>query len=310
MSNAVDPQRPLRAVSVSQGSSSRDAKLEMELLGRRVLLERIGTDGDVAAAAHLYEALRDEVDAFGLGGSDLELRVGGRSYRIRESVRLARHAGATPVVCGAGLKATLERRAVEALAGEVGWQGRRVLLPSAVDRWGMAEALAEAGAELLIGDFAFLLGLPIPQRDLAAFERRVRWIAPVVVQLPMKWIYPTGAKQERPERGWRARWFAEAEVLAGDWHLISRYAPQDLSGKLVLTNTTTAADLSDLAQRGARMVATTTPRLSGRSLPTNLLEAALVAIAGRHPLSDADLGALVNEAGLTPDVWRAPSSEV
>ena len=297
-------ERPLRVVSVSRGSSRRDARVEMTLLGRRVVLERRGTDGDLTRAAALYEELRDDVDAFGLGGADLELRVGARRYRLRESVRLARHAGTTPVVCGAGLKGTLERRAVAALADDIGWQGRRVLLPSAVDRWGMAEALAAAGAQLTIGDFAFLLGLPVAMRDLARFERVVRVVAPVVVRVPIDWIYPTGAKQEAAVQGWRARWFAQAEVLAGDWHLIQRYAPPDLSGKIVLTNTTTAEDLADLARRGVRSVATTTPRIDGRSLPTNLLEAAFVAVAGRHPLPQADLDAMVAEAGLAPDVAR------
>lgn len=302
--SARDPDRPLRVVSVSRGSSRRDARVEMTLLGRHVVMERIGTDGDVAAAARVYERLRDEVDAFGLGGADLELRVGGRSYRIRESAALAKHAGSTPVVCGVGLKSTLERRAVETLDAEIGWRGRRVLLPSAADRWGMAEALANAGARLTIGDFAFLLGLPIAMHDLSAFERRVRRIAPIVARAPMAWIYPTGAEQERAVTGWRARWFDEAEVVAGDWHLIARFAPHDLSGTSVLTNTTTPADLADLAARGARCVATTTPRIAGRSLPTNLLEAAFVAVAGRHPLPSADLEAMVAEAGLAPDVWR------
>ncbi len=299
-----DPDRPLHVVSVSRGSSRRDARMEMTLLGRRVVMERIGTDGDVAAAARAYERLRDDVDAFGLGGADLELRVAGRSYRIRESEALAKHAGATPVVCGVGLKTTLERRVVESLDAEIGWRDRRVLLPSAADRWGMAEALHRAGARLTIGDFAFLLGLPIAMRDLSAFERRVRLVAPIVSRAPMAWIYPTGSKQERPVSGWRARWFDEAEVVAGDWHLIARFAPQDLSGKTILTNTTTPADLDDLVARGVQRVATTTPRIAGRSLPTNLLEAAFVAVAGRHPLPTNDLDAMVAEAGLAPDVWR------
>lgn len=299
-----DRERPLRVVSVSRGSSRRDARVEMTLLGRHVVLERRGTDGDLRRAAELYETLRSEVDAFGLGGADLELRVGARRYRMRESVRLARHAGSTPVVCGAGLKGTLERRTVAALAEEIGWAGRRVLLPSAVDRWGMAEALAAAGAQLTIGDFAFLLGLPLKVHDLTRFERLVRVIAPVVVRVPIDWIYPTGAKQEATVQGWRARWFAQAEVLAGDWHLIQRYAPSDLTGITILTNTTTASDLADLAERGVRRVATTTPRIDGRSLPTNLLEAAFVAVAGRHPLPQADLDAMVAEAALAPDVAR------
>lgn len=301
-----DPGRPLRVVSVSRGSSKRDARLEMELLGRHVVLERIGTDGDLRAAARLYAELRDEVDAFGLGGADLELRIAGRSYRIRESTALARHAGATPVVCGTGLKTTLEARAVGALDARFRWRGRRVLMPSAADRWGMAEALARHGAVLTIGDLAFLLGVPVALHDLARFERVVRVLAPAVTQLPFAWLYPTGDKQDRAVEGWRARWFEEAEVVAGDFLLIARYAPPDLTGKVVLTNTTTAENLGDLATRGVRAVATTTPRIAGRSLPTNLLEAAFVAVAGRHPLPPAELDAMVEEAGLAPHVWSAP----
>ena len=303
---AGDPGRPLRVVSVSRGSSRRDARLDMELLGRHVVMERRGTDGDVRAAARLYEELARDVDAFGLGGADLELRIAGRSYRIRESVALARHAGDTPVVCGTGLKTTLERRAVAALDAEVGWRGRRVLLPSAADRWGMAEGLARHGADLTIADFAFLLGLPLRFRDLGRFERAVRLVAPVVARLPFAWIYPTGGKQDRAVTGWRAAWFDEAEAIAGDFHLIARYAPRDLEGKILLTNTTTAENLTDLGARGVALVATTTPRIGGRSLPTNLLEAAFVAVAGRFPLPDADLAAMVDEAGLAPDVWRPP----
>lgn len=299
-----DPARPLRVVSVSRGSSKRDATLEMELLGRHVRLERQGTDGDLREAARRYAELKDDVDAFGLGGADLELRIAGRVYRIRESVALARHAGRTPVVCGAGLKQTLERRAVDALDASFAWSGKRVLLPSAADRWGMAEALARHGAALTIGDLAFLLGMPIALHDLARFERLARWIAPLTVRLPLAWLYPTGERQDSSVAGWRAAWFEHADVVAGDYHLIARYAPDDLSGTVVLTNTTTERNLTELAARGVAAVATTTPRISGRSLPTNLLEAAFVAIAGRHPLSAADLEVLVEEAGLTPDVRR------
>lgn len=306
--STVDRERPLHVVSVSRGSSRRDARVEMDLLGRHVILERRGSDGDVRRAGALYESLRDHVDAFGLGGADLELRVAGRRYRLRESVRLARHAGATPVVCGSGLKGTLERRTVTALAGDVDWPASHVLLPSAVDRWGMSEALRDAGARLTIGDFAFLLGIPLAMHDLTRFERVVRVIAPVVVRAPIDWIYPTGAKQESAERGWRARWFADADVLAGDWHLIARYAPDRLDDKAIVTNTTTAENLTDLQARGARLVATTTPRIDGRSLPTNLLEAAFVAVAGRHPLPDADLAVMVEEAKLEPDVWIRPDA--
>lgn len=300
----TDAERPLRIVSVSRGSSRRDARLRTMLLGRPLILERIGTDGDLREAAATYARLarEGEVAAFGLGGADLDLVVAGRRYRMRESAALVRHAGSVPVVCGSGLKDTLERRAVAALDARVGWRGKRVLVTSAVDRWGMAEALAEHGAELVLGDFVYALGLPFPMRSLRTAERAARLVAPIAARLPIDWLYPTGTRQETAVAGWRTRPFERAEAIAGDFHFLARYAPADLTGKTILTNTTTAEDVRVLASRGVERLATTTPRIGGRSLPTNLLEAAFTAIAGRHPLPAADLTAMVQEAGLAPDV--------
>lgn len=299
---ASDTARPLRVVSVSRGSRRRDARIETSLLGRRLLLERRGVDGDLREAARLYRELAPEVDAFGLGGADLFFEVAGRRYPIRESVALARHAGDTPVVCGAGVKDTLERDAVARLEPIIGWRGRRVLVTSAVDRYGMSEALHEHGAELLLGDLIYGLGIPVPLRSLERLRQVARVVLPVVTRLPVAWMYPTGAKQDVSVGGWRSRWVEEVEVVAGDYLFLGRYLPESLAGRTLLTNTTTGDDLERLRALGARRVVTATPRLEGRSLPANLLDAALVAIAGRHPLSRADYRELLDEAALTPDV--------
>jgi len=57
-----------RAVSISLGSSKRDKAVEVELLGQKVSIERIGTNGDMEKAAHLYKEMDGKVDAFGVGG--------------------------------------------------------------------------------------------------------------------------------------------------------------------------------------------------------------------------------------------------
>jgi hypothetical protein len=50
-------------------------------------------------------------------------------------------------------------------------------------------------------------------------------------------------------------------------------------------------------------VVTSTPRLEGRSFGTNVLEAALIAYAGKgRPLTDAEVAGLVNELALEPSV--------
>ncbi len=293
---------PKHVLSVSLGSSTRDARIETELLGQPILIKRKGTDGDQARAARLIEALDGKVDAFGLGGADLFIQAAGRRYYLRDAQKLARYARKTPLVCGAGLKNTLERLVVAKLDARLQWRGKKVLMVSGVDRFGMAEALDAAGAEVLYGDLIFILGLPVPLRSLKALSRAARVLAPIVVQLPISLIYPTGKKQDSSEAGWRGKYFDWAEVIAGDFHLIRRYAPENLAGKIILTNTTTETDIELLRRRGVKTLITTTPRYGGRSLPTNLLEAAFVAVSGKYPLTEMDYQELIARAGLAPDV--------
>lgn len=289
-----------RVVSVSLGSKTRDVDQHIELLGERVHLQRRGTDGSFAEARRMIAELDGDVDAIGLGGLDLFLQWRGRRYPFREARSLAAAAKRTPVVCGAGLKDSLERRAVALLEPHLGWRGRRVLMSAAVDRFGMAEALHEHGAVLRYGDLMFALGLPLPIHSAGVLDGVARVLGPLLTQLPIAWLYPTGAQQTRAERDERfAAHYRWAEVVAGDWHLIRRFAPKRLDGLTVLTNTTTPSDVTFLQQAGAARLFTTTPRFAGRSLATNLLEAALIALRGT-PTSRAGYDALLDEMEYAP----------
>jgi hypothetical protein len=79
----------------------------------------------------------------------------------------------------------------------------------------------------------------------------------------------------------------------------------DLTGKTVITNTTTEANLEFLRERGIHTVITTTPRYEGRSFGTNMMEAALTAYAGKsRPLTDDELNDLIDELDLRPTVTQ------
>jgi hypothetical protein len=293
----------LHVVSVSIGSASRDTHQEIELLGRRILIERRGTDGDLEAAGALIRELDGKIDAIGLGGIDMYLIASGRRYYLRDGVRLARNATRTPVVCGAALKDTLERMIVDQLDPLLNWQERKVLMVAGVDRFGMAEALDAKGAEVLYGDLIFSLGLPVRLTRLRHLHIAASILLPVVSRLPISWIYPTGSKQTSSNTNTgREKYFEWADIISGDFHYIRRYAPARLDGKVILTNTTTAQDMEDLRRRGVRTLITTTPRFQGRSIATNLLEAALVACAGKHPLTPEEYRELITTAGLAPDI--------
>lgn len=305
----------LEVVSVSLGSVSRDTDQVVTILDRQVHVRRVGVGGDLRRARDLIRELDGKVDAFGLGGIDLYVAVRGRRYYFRQALELARAAKRTPVVCGAGLKDSLERLTVQALEQQLDIANKSVLMVSAVDRFGMADELSKLARQVLFGDLIFALGLPIPVRTIGALERVAHLLMPIVARVPFKWLYPVGEAQEKaPDTEKFARYYHDADIVAGDWHFIRRYAPLDMAGKVLLTNTTTPADLEFLRQRGARLLVTTTPRFNGRSIGTNLLEAALVAIEGAEgELTGQRYAELIAQAGIRPavaDLSVAPGGAV
>ncbi|MDD2497134.1 MAG: quinate 5-dehydrogenase [Desulfitobacteriaceae bacterium] len=294
-----------RVVSVSLGSAKRDHAVVTEILGERFSIERIGTDGDVKKAMEMISALDGKVDAIGLGGTDLYIYAGGKRYAFRESLKLKNCARITPVVDGSSLKNTLERRVIYHLEKQMNFSfaGKKVLMVSAVDRFGMAEALCGVGSNVIFGDLMFGLGIPIPIYSFKALSRVARIVAPLIVNLPIKVLYPTGSKQEvySPKH---ENYYREAEIIAGDFLFIKKHMPAELPGKTIITNTVTSDDIEDLKRRGVGVLVTTTPELKGRSFGTNVMEGVLVALAGKGPeeLTADNFNTLLDRIGFVPRV--------
>ncbi|MBE3573599.1 MAG: quinate 5-dehydrogenase [Moorella humiferrea] len=294
-----------RVVSISLGSSKRDHRVEAEFLGEKFRIERIGTDGDMERMIKLIRELDGQVDAFGLGGMDLYIRVGSRRYLLRDAARIVRAARLTPIVDGGGLKDTLERRVIAYLAREgiVDFRGKRVLVVSAVDRFGMAEALDAAGADLICGDLIFGLGIPVPIRSLRKFQRVAYLAAPLVRLLPFKLLYPTGKEQEKIDNRYQ-RYYEDAEIIAGDFLFIRRYLPPELPGKIIITNTVTSADVEELGRRRLKTLITTTPEFHGRSFGTNVMEGVLLTLSGKRAeeVTPEDYNRLLDQLDFKPRI--------
>lgn len=260
-------------------------------------------DGSLAKASELISSLDGKVSAIGLGGIDLYLVVAGRRYAVKDALKLARMAKITPVVDGSGLKDTLERETVQILLDkQVPITGRRALMVSAVDRFGMAEALAYSGVKMIYGDLAFGLGIPITIHSFELFNVLASVIVPVVVHLPFKVLYPTGSKQEEAPKTKYSRYYREADVIAGDYLFIRKYMPEDMSGKWILTNTTTAEDVEDMRKRGVELLITTTPVFEGRSFGTNVLEGVFLSLLGKRweDVTSDDYRGLLKELRFEP----------
>ncbi len=295
-----------RAVSVSLGSSRRDHCVEIELLGQWVRLERIGTDGDVQKATALFSALDGQVDALGVGGIDLTVGTDTRAYPLSAGQKLIQGVKRTPVVDGRGLKFTLERQCMHHVEAEIGddLQPKQALVNVAADRYGMALGLVQAGYACVFGDLQFALGVPIPIRRLQTLNRVIMVLAPLAGRLPAHILYPTGEAQRHSVPRF-TRWYRWATVIAGDCHYTMRHMPPRLPGKSIITNTTTPADVACFREAGVRYLITTTPRLEGRSFGTNVMEAALVAVAGKgRPLTYSELLDIIELLQLRPQIQR------
>ncbi len=300
-----------KVVSVSLGSSKRNKTVEAKLLGEQFEISRIGTDGDFKKALATLRELDGKVDAIGLGGIDVYLYIRGRQYAIRDGLKLMRAVRKTPVVDGSFLKRTLEREVVLYLARETELirPGTKVMMVSAADRFGMAEAFVDAGCETTFGDLIFAVGIHYPIRTIAQLERLARLFLPFFVRLPFQMLYPTGKKQEVHDEQ-KARRFAsyyrDADVLAGDFHYIHRYLPPTLEGKIIITNTTTAADVDLLRERGASYLVTTTPVFDGRTFGTNVLEGVFVALLGkpRAQVTEEEYVDLLHRLNFKPNIVK------
>jgi hypothetical protein len=293
-----------RAVSISIGSSKRDKTVEIELLGEKVNIERIGTDGSMERAAQLYRDLDGKVDAFGVGGTDLGLTVGSRYYPLYSMKPMIRFVDKTPLVDGDGVRHTLEINIAQFVDAHINGyvKEKKVLVTAGVDRWDMAVSFINAGYECVFADLMFALGIPIPLRSVSLVKILAWCMLPVVGRLPFEWIYPTGEKQEKRQPKWE-KYYQWATVIAGDCHYIKRYMPDHLQGKVIVTNTTTPEDVELFRSAGIKFLVTSTPVLDGRSFGTNMMEAALIAASGKgRKLTYDELSQLLAQLGFQPQL--------
>lgn len=293
-------------VSVSLGSSSRNHWAEVELLGEQYIIERIGTDGDMNKAISILKTLDGQVDAFGMGGIDLYIYVGSRRYTIKDAVPLKEAVIHTPIVDGSGLKNTLERNVIEYLEEQkiICFEGKKVLMVSAADRFGMSQALEKAGSILTCGDLMFSLGIPYPIKSLKLFYRIAGILAPIAVKLPFHLLYPTGKEQHKNEVHRYEQYYNEADIIAGDFHYIHRFMPDNLEGKVIITNTVTPQDIEELRKREAATLVTTTPEIGGRSFGTNVMEAIIITCINKniHEITTQDYEDILQRLALKPRI--------
>lgn len=294
------------AVSISLGSTTRNKAVEVNLLGETVRIERIGTDGDEAKARQMFRDMDGKVDAFGVGGIDLGVHTPWKFYPLYSALKLVQDVKQTPYVDGSGLKETLETRVMQWVEEKIGAeiQPKTAFLVAGITRYGMTESFIKAGYQCVFGDLMFGLDIPIAIHSMSSLNRLARILMPVVGRMPLSMLYPTGEKQEKVTPKYE-KYYQGNTVTGGDFLYVKQHMPEDMRGKTIVTNTTTPADVEFLKKRGVKYLVTTTLNLDGRSFGTNMMEAALVAVAGKgRVLKTDELNALIDQLGFEPQLQK------
>jgi len=164
------------------------------------------------------------------------------------------------------------------------------------DRFGMAKTLYKLCNEVTFGDFLVSLELPFPIKKLKTLKELTKIVGPIVVRLPFSWLYPTGEKAEKRSSRLE-KYFLSHTVIAGDYHYIAKYHPDNLNGKIIITNTTTKENIAMLKSKKVKMIVTTTPMIGGRTFGTNLTEALLSVLIDKKSPSNKDFIDKINSLG-------------
>jgi hypothetical protein len=294
-----------RVLSPSLGSSSRDHTTEATFLGERFWLSRQGTDGDFERYVQMYKDNDGKVDAFGVGGTEFYLLVNGKRYYFRHAKRIREAVKLSKIGDGNGLKHVLAPYAIQALRDHgVELEGKKALKTTAVDRYGLAKALVDAGCDVTFGDFMFALDVPIPIHTLRGVHLLAAILLPVFTRVPFSWLYPLGEEQDKKPKKKYTRYYDEADIIAGDFLQVWSNLPDDLTGKIVITNTTTARNVEELGKRNLHILVTTTPRLEGRSFGTNVMEAVCRTLIDKpdDQITDQDIIDLIERIPLKPQL--------
>lgn len=143
----------------------------------------------------------------------------------------------------------------------------------------------------------------IPQLDVYAAT-----ILPIAALLPYRVLHPVALGSEGHDA--RAeKHFAWADVIAGDFAYIRRFAPRDLKHKVIVTDDPSPEEIEDLRARGVRTLVTLSPRLAGGAslsrpfVSADVLEAIVVAILESGPTpTEGEIINFIDEAEWGPEV--------
>ncbi len=268
----------MRILEVDFSSESRQPEYSFEYGGVDVRVEVRYGGRDIELTRRIIASAKGKYDAVAISGFSLTYTVGDKYHRHKKLRSLLAEEESDPTVVCDGIRAkdTIERwvmrRIAEQLEGEIAH--RRILVLSAMDRWGVSEVSSSLKSTIVYGDLMYNLRFGIPLLSLEQVKAMSRPILSVVTRAPLDWYFPGARRHGRRLPRWRHA-FYWAEVIVGGITYLKRYAPAQLEGKTVIADVHSDDEVEWLRARGVGTIASLTPVISGQRIGASVMEAVL-----------------------------------
>ena len=297
-------------ISISLGSTGQDFAFNTRLLGQRLQVQRLGTDGNVAQAVRLIKQWDGRADAIGLGVVKDSARLHARSVSAAQMARLTGAARRTPMSTGERLREIFLEWAVRHAQTELGryFDNTRVLFFSGLTNGKLAMAMQEYTANLQFADPLLQLGVPKLLVGMDALNLYASGAHYAAAWKPPR-VLPA-ALQRRWTRYVLGRAMVKATVVVAPVHELDDFGIEELAGKTIVTSNVNDERLAAFRDKGVRMVVDGSPVLQGHVLGPELLHAMILAATGKSAdeILEDDILDIVDALQMAPRILY-PSGE-
>jgi predicted amino acid dehydrogenase len=298
-------------VNVSLMGPERDFDRRVSFLGRRFRIVRVGTSGDLEAAAAAVRAWAPRAAALAVTGVREAQATGLYDGELEALRTLMADAGTTPVTDGARLLEVLQEWAVRHVDAEMPgyFTNARTVVLGGVNHAPAVRALREHTANFAYADPLLRLGLPerLHVNPVLGLAGDAAWHA---AGLGLR-LVPGGARSRVTSPGRLAsraltrRAARDCDVVVATYEELMAFGLTDLRGKALVTAGISEERLGELRDRDVDLVVDVTPQPFPVTVNAALLQAVMTAsVPPGCDLTADDLLDMIVDEGLAPRVLR------
>jgi len=271
------------AVGISLGSGEHNFDLDVDFLGQRLKVWRLGTDASTTKTVKLLKAWERHADAIGLAVANDRYTLPSRRPVHEEVARLTAAVTRVPVTTGARLADILQEWAVRHVQNALGsfFTNANVLFFSGTSNLKLAQTMHEYTQNVSFADPLLQLGIPKLLTSLDALR-----LYSAGAHRLLDWVLP-GVLTSDPAKEWNRFLLRHAvhgaTVVVAPVQDLDNLDREDLDGKTVVTSTVSDERLARLGAKGVATVVDGSPFLFGHVIPPCLLDAMIIAATGKRP---------------------------